>query len=89
VDEMTERCGGELVPCRPNPPGSYDPADDNATKNSAAALTVVFAVAGGAALGAGIIGLVVTAADREDPSAAAVRVGPGPGDVGAAATVSF
>jgi hypothetical protein len=61
VSRQEERCRGALEACSPDPPGSYDPADDNAQKERDAILGTVFGVAGGIAIVASIVGIAVGA----------------------------
>jgi hypothetical protein len=82
VDDMTDKCGGSLVPCRPEPQGSYDPAADNDTKNRAAALTAVFAVTGGLSLAVALVGLVVQGQADAPATSGALSVVAGPGEIG-------
>jgi hypothetical protein len=69
VSSQEDLCGGELEQCRPTPPGSYDPADDNATKRRDAIAGAVLAAAGGAAFTAAIIGAAVGASSSAAGSA--------------------
>jgi len=59
LSEQEALCGGELDPCRPDPPDSYDPADDNDRKFRDAVLTTVFAATGGLTLTAAVIGAII------------------------------
>lgn len=64
VSRQEERCRGALEVCSPDPPGSYDPAGDNAQKERDAILGTVFAVAGGVAIVAAIVGIAVGGDER-------------------------
>jgi hypothetical protein len=63
VERQHDRCGDDLEQCRPEPPGSYDPSDDNARKERDAIAGSVLGAAGAAMLVAAIIG----AAMGEEP----------------------
>ncbi len=67
VNELEERCGAQLVPCTPDPPGSYDPADDNRAKNTALGLGIGFGVAGGGGILAAIIGIATAGSPARQP----------------------
>ena len=56
LSRQEELCAGDLEACRPTPPGSYDPADDNARRRRDVIAGVVLASAGGAAVLAAVIG---------------------------------
>ncbi|MBW2456021.1 MAG: PEGA domain-containing protein [Deltaproteobacteria bacterium] len=59
LSEQEDLCGGDLEQCQPDPPGSYDPAEDNGRKLRDAVLTTTFAAAGGLTLAAAAIGAII------------------------------
>jgi hypothetical protein len=89
VGKIKDRCGGELVPCTPDPPDSYDPEDDNGTKNLASGLTIGFGVGAGVGIVTAIVGIVTAGSDDAAAGGLRWRVVAQPGSVGVHAGAAF
>ncbi|MEZ4442747.1 MAG: tetratricopeptide repeat protein [Polyangiaceae bacterium] len=73
LSRQREACGGDLLACRPDPPGSYDPNADNARKTRDAVAGVVLGATGASLLTIAIVG---AAMGEEAPMTVALAPGP-------------
>lgn len=77
LSRQEQACRGTLERCTPNPPGSYDPSDDNDRKFRDAVLGVSLGVGGGALLVSALIGAAIGESPDAQPPGVDASLGPG------------